>query len=187
MEVAVRGNLTRFFSGIVEYRVGRSYDDTDGIRSFPANNYDLSTQWSRSSFDERHSFLLYGTLNAGRFFQLGIGFSARSGRPFSLTTGRDDNRDGFANDRPPGVRRNSLEGPGSATLDVRWSKELLLNRGKRKKKEKGPSATFAVDAFNILNRVNFGRPVGNLSSPFFGQPVSAGPARRLQLSLSFKF
>jgi len=44
-----------------------------------------------------------------------------------------------------------------------------------------------VDAFNVLNQVNFGMPVGDLSSPFFGQRVSAGPARRMQASLSFKF
>jgi len=44
-----------------------------------------------------------------------------------------------------------------------------------------------VDAFNVLNHVNFGQFVGNLSSPFFGRAVSAGPARKMQVSLGFKF
>jgi hypothetical protein len=191
LEVGLRGNLSRFFNGIVQYTLRRAYDDTDGIRSFPANNYDLSGEWSRASFDARHSFLVYGAFNAGKFFKLGVVLSAKSGRPYSLTTGRDDNRDGFANDRPPGVRRNSLEGPGWVMLDLRWSKEFFLHpsreKDKGKGKNKGPSATVAIDAFNILNHVNPGLFVGNLSSPFFGRPVSAGPARRMQASLSFKF
>jgi hypothetical protein len=29
--------------------------------------------------------------------------------------------------------------------------------------------------------------VGNLSSPFFGQPVSALPTRRLQISMRLRF
>ena len=189
LEVALRGNLSRFFNGIVQYTLRRAYDDTDGIGSFPANNYDLSGEWSRARFDARHSFSIYGAFNAGRFFKLGVVLSAKSGRPYSLTTGRDDNKDGFANDRPPGVRRNSLEGPGWVTLDLRWSKEFFLHPSREKGtgKNKGPSATVAFDAFNILNHVNPGSFVGNLSSPFFGRPVSAGPARRMQASLSFKF
>jgi hypothetical protein len=185
LETAVRGNLSRFFDGMLIYALGRSDNNTDGIRAFPADSYDLSGEWSRASFDTRHHFYAYGTLNAGRFFRLGLILSASSGRPYTLTTGRDENRDGFARDRPPGVRRNSLEGPGAVTLDLRWSKDLF-GRAK-KKKETGPSAAVALDAFNVLNRVNLGNSVGNLSSPFFGRSISAAPARRLQASLSFKF
>ena len=111
-------------------------------------------------------------------------FTARSGRPYSLTTGLDDNRDSFATDRPFGVPRNSLGGPGYATLDLRWSKEFYFWR---EKKNKGPSTSISLDAFNVLNQVNLGKPVGNLSSPFFGLPVSSGSARQMQLSFGFKF
>jgi hypothetical protein len=44
-----------------------------------------------------------------------------------------------------------------------------------------------VDAFNVLNRVNYADYVGNLSSPFFGQAVATRPARRLHLSFRFTF
>jgi len=44
-----------------------------------------------------------------------------------------------------------------------------------------------VDAFNLFNRVNYTTFVGDLSSPFFGDPVAAAAARRLQLSLVLKF
>lgn len=89
-----------------------------------------------------------------------------------------------ARDRPAGVRRNTLQGPAPAAFDVRWSREFYLQE---KKRDKGASLTVGVDAFNVLNRVNYVGNVGNLSSPFFGQPVAARPARRTQFSLRFKF
>jgi hypothetical protein len=48
-------------------------------------------------------------------------------------------------------------------------------------------ATLALDAFNVLNRVNYRSFVGNLSSPSFGRAVAARPPRRLQLSFRVKF
>jgi hypothetical protein len=40
---------------------------------------------------------------------------------------------------------------------------------------------------NAFSRVNYAGYVGNLSSPFFERPISALPARRLQLTVRFKF
>jgi hypothetical protein len=104
--------------------------------------------------------------------------------PYTMTTGRDDNHDGMTNDRPPGVPRNSLHGPGYADLDLRWSRDFFFVRAK---KDRGPTATLALDAFNALNHVNYQSYVGVLSSPFFGEPVSALPTRRLQASVRFRF
>ena len=77
----------------------------------------------------------------------------------------------------------SLQGPGFAELDLRWSHDFLFEKGKKE----GPRLTFALDAFNVTNTVNYAGYVGNLSSPFFGQPVSAKPSRRLQASVRFGF
>lgn len=44
-----------------------------------------------------------------------------------------------------------------------------------------------MESFNLLNRVNYVTYVGNLSSPFFGKPVSAFPARRMQAGFRFRF
>jgi hypothetical protein len=90
-----------------------------------------------------------------------------------------------ANARPAGVTRNSLQGPGFAGLALRWSRDFFLVKGK--KKDGGVKATLALDAFNVLNRVNYTGFVGNLSSPFFGRAVAAQPPRRLQLSFRVKF
>jgi hypothetical protein len=57
------------------------------------------------------------------------------------------------------------------------------------------SLTFSVNARNVLNRVNLATPVGNLSSPLFGQSngLAAGPFssaasnRRIELQASFSF
>jgi hypothetical protein len=184
LKVALGGNLTRFFDGKLQYATGRAYDDTSGVNSFPANQYDLSGEWSRAGNDARHFFYIYGTLNAGKLFKVGTIVSMLSGKPYSLTTGRDDFGTTLANARPPGVRRNTLEGPGSAALDLRWSRDFHLDRAR---KDSGPNMTFSVDAFNVLNRVNYTSFVGNLSSPFFGRPVSAQPARRFQFSIGIAF
>jgi hypothetical protein len=47
--------------------------------------------------------------------------------------------------------------------------------------------TFGVDAFNVLNRVNFTAYAGTETSPFFGRAVAAQPPRRMQLSARFTF
>jgi hypothetical protein len=55
--------------------------------------------------------------------------------------------------------------------------------------------TFSVNARNVLNRVNLATPIGNLSSPNFGQSValaggpfsSAAANRKIELQASFSF
>ena len=46
---------------------------------------------------------------------------------------------------------------------------------------------FYLQAFNILNRVNYSSYVGNLRVDTFGQPVSAQAARRIELGMNFGF
>ena len=179
LEAGLRGSMTRFFEGAVLYTWGRTFNDTRGPQELPANSLDLSGEWSRADFDRRGRLHVLGKAKAASWFELGVVLRLESGAPYDLTTGRDDNRDGLMRDRPPGVRRNSLEGPGLAVLDLRWSREWEA----ADKLKIG----ITVDAFNALNRVNYTRLVGNLSSPFFGQPVGARPARRLQLGLSVEF
>ena len=184
LEVALRGKIFKWFDGIARYRTGATWNDTSGVRSLPANSLDLSGEWSRADYDERHRFEVVGSLEPRKLFRLGVILRMHTGRPYTMTTGRDDNRDGLAIDRPPGVPRNSLEAPGYARLDLRWAKEFTLGRSDDEHKR---ILVVGVDAFNVLNRVNVTRMVGNLSSPFFGQAVAAAPARRLQMFLGFRF
>jgi outer membrane receptor protein involved in Fe transport len=185
LEVTFRGNVTRYFAGMAQYRLASAHDNTGGVTYLPPNTYDLSGEWARADFDRRHRFEMLGTLNPGKLFNLGVSMSLYSGLPYTLTTGLDEFHTGTANARPAGVPRNSLQGPGYADLDLRWSRDFYLVKGK--KKDEGVKATFALDAFNVLNRVNYTSFVGNLSSPFFGRAVATQPPRRLQLSFRVKF
>lgn len=142
-------------------------------------------EWARADFDRRHRFELLGTLNPGKLFNLGVSLSLSSGVPYTLTTGLDEFHTGTANAGPTGVSRNGLQGPAFADLDLRWSRDFTLITGK--KKDEGVKSTLAIDAFNILNEVNYIGLVGNLRSPFFGRAVAAQPPRRLQLSFRLKF
>jgi hypothetical protein len=185
LEITLRGNVTRLFNGMAQYRLSSSHDNTSGINYFPPNAYDLSGEWGRSDFDRRHRFELLGTINPGKLFNLGVSVSLYSGQPYSLTTGLDQFHTGTANARPAGVRRNSLQGPAYADLDLRWSRDFSVLKGK--KKDEGVKATIAVDAFNVLNEVNYSSFIGNLSSPFFGEAIAAQPPRKLQMSFRLKF
>ena len=180
---ALRGSLSRYFNGMVMYELGHAMSDTDGIVSFPANNWNLQGEWSRASFDIRHYVYVYGTLNAGKLFKFGVIFSANSGKPYTMTTGVDTYHDGMTNARPPGIARYTLQGTGSATLDLRWSREFHMRSSDKSEWR----LVTRADAFNLLNRVNYISFVGNLSSPFFRSPVAAAPPRWLQLSISMRF
>jgi hypothetical protein len=184
LEVGLRGNVSPYFTGMMQYVYGRARNDTSGINAFPANSFDLTGEWGRADFDLRHRFNLLGTVKAGKYFNLGMNLALNTGAPYTLTTGRDDNRDSQTLDRPVGVGRNTLEGPGFTQLDLRWTRDFFLNRAK---KEKGPKVMFAADAFNVFNWVNYAGYIGNLSSPFFGSAVAARPVRRLQFSVRFSF
>src|SRR5438094_396715 len=122
LKLAVRTKISRFFNGMAQYTLSRSYDDTAGIGAFPANQYDLTGEWSRSNSDSLHFFYFYGTFNAPKAVSLGASLSVRSGQPYTVTTGTDDYGTTFANARLAGVPRNSLEGPGSTTLNLRLPK-----------------------------------------------------------------
>ncbi len=184
LELSFRGDATKYFTGMAQYTLSKAYNNTSGIGSFPANMYNLSGEWGQANFDQRHRFNMLGTFTVGKLFKLGVGLSLASGAPYTVTTGRDEYHTGLGNARPPGVPRNSLQGSGSASLDLRWSHDFFLVKSKR---EKGPLATIALDAFNLTNRVNYVNYVGTLTSPFFGQPVASLPARRLQFGLRFRF
>jgi outer membrane receptor protein involved in Fe transport len=73
--------------------------------------------------------------------------SLESGRFFTVFTGADANGDGNPNsDRPGTLGRNTLEGPGYASVDVRVAREFKLG-GKAR-------AELSVDVFNLFNRTN---------------------------------
>jgi len=111
-------------SGTFQYTATWAADDNGA-----QNPYNVRADWARN--DQRHRFQGSFTVrppNAGSF---SFNMNANSGRAYSITTGRDDNLDQSINDRPAGVKRNSLRGPGSYTLNLNYTSPPL-NVRKRK-------------------------------------------------------
>jgi len=148
VQAVFRGGVAPRTKGSIQYTFSTAHNDTNGINALPSNNYDLGSEWGRASFDQRHRFEALVTVNAGEWVDLGVSVSLASGRPYSLLTGRDDYRTGQTNARPPGIARNTLNGPGYAEVDARWSHEFRLGS---KPRDGAPGWALGVDAFNILN------------------------------------
>ncbi|HEX8337268.1 MAG TPA: carboxypeptidase regulatory-like domain-containing protein [Pyrinomonadaceae bacterium] len=98
--VNVNSRLNDRFSLFANYTLNKAASDTDGINTLPANSYDLSTEYGRSSVDLRHLFFVGGAFDVPFGVRLSPFVLAFSGRPFNITTGRDANGDTIFNDRP---------------------------------------------------------------------------------------
>jgi hypothetical protein len=183
LELTFRGTPSRFFSGQVQYTLGKTYNDTSGITYFPANSYDPRADWARSDNDRRHKFDLLGSAQPTKFFTLGMALSLYSGKPVDVTTGTDNNHDGITNDRPAGLPRNTLHGPGLVNLDMNVAHDFVLSKARKEAR----TLTVSLDSFNILNHKNDATYVGIITSPFFGRAVQAQPPRRMQVNVQFKF
>jgi hypothetical protein len=183
-----RGSIARRFKGMAQYTFSRSYDDTDGRFALPADNFNLQPELGRADFDQRHRFSLAGTMDLPRNWRLGTFVTLASGAPFNVTTGRDDNGDSIANDRPLGVTRNTGLATGLAQVDLRVTKLFRVPRlVDRRKDASSNNLEISLDVFNLFNRVNFDNFIGVQSSPFFGRANSARQARAIQLSTRYKF
>ena len=204
----------RLFMG-ANYQLARSNNYADNPFALPAHNYDLEAEWGPSAQDVRHRF--FGMVNFGlpRGIRMGVFTQAQSASPYTIITGFDTNRDTVVNDRPEGVGRNSARGSASWNLNTRLSKSFGF--GPERQTDGGPRIRtgggggrrggggggpmmmmmdgsnqryrleFYLQAFNILNRVNYMGYVGNLRSSDFGDAISAGPARRIEVGMNFGF
>ena len=162
----------------------------------------MASEWGRSG--ARHNFNMSFNVRFPWELNANTILNWSSGEPYTETTGYDDNQDSSTNDRPPGVPRNSLTGPGFSEVGLNFSKSIQLgsdtvevagNGG-----EQGPVAsggyygqrtglrvTVSANVTNLLNKVNFQSFSGVRTSPFFGLPVRARDPRRISLSVRFDF
>jgi hypothetical protein len=148
LRLTVRGNLGRRVNLFANYILASTHSNTDGAGTAPADSYDPSTEWGRASFDQRHHAFLGGTISLPKDFRMNPLIQIASGRPFNITTGRDNNLDSLFTDRPafasasspgaivtpfgvfnpnpqPGdqiIPRNFGNGPGMVLVSVNFSK-----------------------------------------------------------------
>jgi Carboxypeptidase regulatory-like domain len=183
LELTFRGKPSKYFSGQIQYTLSHTENNTSGITFFPANSREAAADWGRADNDRLHKFDLLGSTQPTRFFTLGVGLSLYSGKPVNITTGGDNNHDGILNDRPSGIPRNTMAGPGLIDLDLNLSHDFPLSKAKKEARV----FTVSLNAFNVLNHPNYVTYIGTQSSPLFGRPVAAQPPRRMQLDVQFKF
>src|SRR5262247_840372 len=123
-----------------------------------------------------------------RDFKFSSLVAIESGRPFTVFTGMDANNDGNPfSDRPGTLGRNTLIGPGFASVDVRVARPIIMTERL--------NSEFSVDFFNLFNRVNI-RDIttfygsSNLNNPpvaGFGTPRDVFNPRQVQFALRLKF
>ncbi len=193
-------------------------NDADGPFSLPADNYSDAGEWGPVAGVPHHVFS--GMVNTAfrRNIHLGFTAAARTGVPYNITTGRDDNGDTVFTDRPAGVTRNSGWTKGMWDVGARASyafgfgtraaaggmaggptvviqrvggtgaaTDMLNAVGGGGADDKRVRFEFFVSAQNLLNHVNPIGYSGVMTSPFFGQPTAAMPARHIDVGLRLGF
>jgi hypothetical protein len=194
------------------YTLSRSVNDSDGTFSLPADSYDLAAERGPALNTPRHRFMsLINTPLVNRF-RLGTSLRVQSALPYNITTGRDENGDTVSNDRPAGVTRNTGRGRAQVDLGARlsWSvafgaptagsmqaPQIRIVRGDgadplgamggMNDPNKRYGVEFFAQAYNLLNHMNATSFSGVLTSPFFGQPTSAAPPRRVEVGARVSF
>jgi Carboxypeptidase regulatory-like domain len=197
------------FGGVITYTRGYSYDDL-GIAP---NQYDFSREWARSQNDQRNriqaQFQMRPTATVGL---VTFNITSASGRPYSLTTGRDDNGDQSSTDRGAGIGRNTLTSPGTYNIDVTWNKIKTLKPGSRTSAPgsnvgdaqitggqsgsatqvgrvnfAGPRITWTLSVRNLLNNTQVRSVSGIQTSPLFGKAITFATGRMITAGLSFNF
>jgi len=196
----------------INYTWSKSDTNTTGAFSPPVNGDDLQSEWGPSGGDIRHR--VGASLNISPLTNVTLSLNVRgqSGSPYNITTGRDDNADGLANDRPAGVTRNSARGAASWDLGGRLSWGFGFGKPKQ---AGGPGGTqisinmggggglspgfggaaadkryrieFYATAQNLLNRTNYTAYSFVLTAPFYGRPIAAAQPRKFQVGARFSF
>ncbi len=82
------------------YTLNYANSNASGASSFPSNQYDLSVDYGRASFDVRHRVFVGGTIGLPLGFRLSPFAIFNSGSPYNVTVGQDLSRDSLFNDRP---------------------------------------------------------------------------------------
>jgi hypothetical protein len=136
-------------------------------------------------------------------------FSASSGAPLTVTVGTDNALTGVGRDRPNVVAittvgnpttgawfntaafakatlgsygnagRDILVGPGTASANLALSRAFAVREKQR--------LEFRAEAFNVLNRANYGNPGTAMNSSLFGKITSAGDPRIMQFAIKYVF
>ena len=229
MDLSFEKRFSKGYSYRTSYTFGYARDQApehlNAASGRPQNGRDLKSWEGPSDFDVRHrlvaNFIAELPFGEGKaLVQNGVGakilggwmvtgiYSARSGRPFTVTQGNNNVGAGMTGlpnltGDPKGAEtveqwfnpaaftqvpsgtfgnagRNTLRGPGWVTFDLSVQRRVSLSNRF--------NATLRWDIFNMFNRANFGLPDSNMVSATAGViSTLAGDPRVMQLSLRLGF
>ncbi len=153
----LRYEIRRKLSLFGNYQLSKTRSDTDSESQAPADSYNWLSEWSPASNDQRHRMAFGGSVNLPGETRLSPLVQISSGRPFNITTGRDNNGDTLFTDRPsfsapgdpeaivtrfgvfnpnprPGDRiipRNLGRGLGQVSVDLNLTKTFAFGGGNK--------------------------------------------------------
>ena len=259
----VNTRMTKNVSLFGFYQLNFAKSNTDGLGTFPANQYNLSADYGPSNTDVRNRGVIGGSVTTWWDVRLSPFIQAQSGAPFNIITGTDLYGDSLFNVARPGIStdpnkpgllptryglldpnpvpgetmvgRNAGRGPGQFTVNLRVAKTFGFGPAKEGagggggfggpggpgghgppgggrggmmmggmgsgmgggSTNKRYNLTMSISARNILNHVNDGPIIGNITSPQFGRANSLAGGfgafsenannRRIELQARFTF
>jgi hypothetical protein len=201
--------------GVFGYTIGERQNYSDTALSLPVDSNNLEAEWGPAADDIRHRIFSFISTDLKWGLRLGANFRALSGRPYNITSGFDTNQDGVINERPLGLGRNAGRLPWQSNTDLRlsWSRGFGPVRtpsgpgggggpmvvrggpgggggglgGPMSGGDRAMRLEIYLQTFNVFNQVNFSNYGSVITSPVFGQPTAAMPARRLELGFRVGF
>jgi outer membrane receptor protein involved in Fe transport len=228
MQFGVNKRFTRNFTLLASHTWSKLLDNASADGDQPANPYNLRAEKGLSNLDVAHRFVASFVYDLPRFkggagiiryifggWQMNGIVLLQSGRPFSVTSGRDNSQSGVNQDRADLI--------GDPKLDTGRSHQELVNKyfntaafaqnptgtfgtsGRNILRGPGFASVdfglgkevpmffenhrlqFRAEFFNLFNRVNFNNPNSILSSAQFGQITSSGDPRVIQFGLKYVF
>ena len=149
----------------------------------------VEDDWGPGPADSPYRVQLMVTSSQVRNLQVTGTYLTYAGFPYSWTTGFDDNKDGFLNDRPDGVGLRTLRGDGQQTTNLRVA--YTFNIGQTAAGEPAQASRYRVQLFTVVtnlgNYQNLAGYSGVATSPFFRQPTQAVNLRKLDFGFSVNF
>jgi len=147
---------------------------------------DPDNDWGPAPGDSRYRVQILMTSNQLRNLTANVTYLAYDGSPYNWTTGFDDNRDGFLNDRPAGVGLRALRMPGQKTLNARVQYAFALSST-----APGAQARYRMNLFaninNLTNHQNLAGHSGVQTSEFFRKPRTAVNLRNVNIGTMLNF
>jgi hypothetical protein len=191
----------------ISYTLSKQTRDVEDFGFTPQNNYDRAAEKAPASNDRRHQFVANMVYALPWKMQIGLFTQARTGLPFNVTTGVDNNRDTTINDRPDladpngdprlastystnftgrvgNLPRNFGRGPAYFETHLRISKLFDLTGVRMERLE------LFVEALNLTNHPNLALPQGSLRSSAFGRSTAYNPdssPRRIEIGFRVDF